>query len=381
VRNRKGLAPLTEERILAWADAHHRRTGNWPRVNSGSVEDAPGETWLAVDMALRHGRRGFPGGSSLAWLLAERRGAGEYYRRPPLSETHVLAWADAYHSREGHWPTARTEAIPGADGETWAGVDSALKKGSRGLPGGSSLAQLLDAKRGVRNRVRLPPLTRRQILSWADEHHRRTGEWPSATSGPVVDAPGETWAGVTAALRQGARGLRPGASLPGLLAANRRRRNVHGQQLLSKRKILAWADDHFRRNGAWPNISSGPVAESPGEDWRLIDNALRKGLRGLKGGTSLLRLLERKRGVRNPLALPPLTVQQILKWADAHRERTGRLPHAKAGPIAGAAGETWSTVNDALRRGKRSLAGGSSLAALLRQHGPNQTAKARSHSW
>ncbi|MCH8266622.1 MAG: TRAP transporter fused permease subunit, partial [Acidobacteria bacterium] len=37
-----------------------------------------------------------------------------------------------------------------------------------------------------------PALTMRNILEWADAHHRRTGTWPSANSGPVREAPAET---------------------------------------------------------------------------------------------------------------------------------------------------------------------------------------------
>jgi hypothetical protein len=59
------------KQILEWADAHFARTGKWPTAASGPVAGAPGETWKAIDAALRRGFRGLPAGSSLAWLLAE----------------------------------------------------------------------------------------------------------------------------------------------------------------------------------------------------------------------------------------------------------------------------------------------------------------------
>jgi len=62
---------LTVEQILAWADAHHKRTRKWPSVNSGAVDDAPGETWVAINQALYKGGRGLPKGSSLSKLLVE----------------------------------------------------------------------------------------------------------------------------------------------------------------------------------------------------------------------------------------------------------------------------------------------------------------------
>ena len=51
-----------------------------------------------------------------------------------------------------------------------------------------------------------PPLRIKRILAWADAHYQRTGRWPSQTSGPIAEAPGETWLAVHTALRVGLRG-------------------------------------------------------------------------------------------------------------------------------------------------------------------------------
>ncbi len=40
--NRHGKPRLTEETIVAWADAHQARTGVWPTAESGFLPDAPG---------------------------------------------------------------------------------------------------------------------------------------------------------------------------------------------------------------------------------------------------------------------------------------------------------------------------------------------------
>jgi hypothetical protein len=372
-RNRKQLPPLTAEQILAWAEAHCQRTGTWPKSHSGAIADTPGETWLAADMALRKGQRGLPGGSSLARLLAEQRSVRNRRTLPELSVEAILTWADAWHQRSGAWPHIESGPIPEAPGETWNAVNHALKSGSRGLPGGFSLAELLAQQRGVRNAVNLPRLRRQRILAWADAHQRRTGQWPTRDAGPVPEAPGEDWHAVDAALRKGSRGLRGGSSLARLLAQHRQRRNPKGLPPLSKKKILAWAEAHRERTGKWPNVNSGEVPEAPAERWDLIDHALRQGHRGLAAGSSLLQLLVRKRAVRNPLNLPLLTEAQILGWADAHQERTGSWPQYNSGAIAAAPGETWCRVDWALRYGKRGLAGESSLAKLLdakRRKGP-----------
>jgi hypothetical protein len=138
---------------------------------------------------------------------------------------------------------------------------------------------------------------------------------------------------------------------------------------LTKKKILAWADAHHERTGKWPNVNSGAVMDAPGEKWDLIDNALRQGHRGQPGGSSLLLLLVKKRGVRNPLNLPRLTEEQILRWADLHFQRFGTWPKYNSGPIVDAAHETWAGVDSALNKGKRELTGGSSLAKLLHKAG------------
>ena len=48
VRNRKGLPPLHVQEILMWANDYHRRTGDWPNRNCGSISNAlpnPGWQW------------------------------------------------------------------------------------------------------------------------------------------------------------------------------------------------------------------------------------------------------------------------------------------------------------------------------------------------
>jgi len=62
---------------------------------------------------------------------------------------------------------------------------------------------------------------------------------------------------------------------------------------------------------------------------------------------------------------PPLTVQQILAWADDHHAQTGSWPITTTGPVLANPKETWRNVDIALRIGLRKLPGGSSLANLL----------------
>jgi hypothetical protein len=159
-----------------------------------------------------------------------------------------------------------------------------------------------------RNRLAPPELTVQTILEWADKHFHRTGRWPSRESGQVVDA------------------------------------------------------------GSWPTTSSGPVENVPGEAWHTINHALKRGIRGLPGGSSLLRLLATHRGHRNASNLPSLSVQQILTWADKYYRRTGSWPTPNSGPIKGSRGDSWRAVNYALKHGTRGLPGGLMLSQFLVQH-------------
>jgi phage-related protein len=255
--------------------------------------------------------------------------------------------------------------VQAAEGETWSGIESALRAGVRGLAGGSSLAQLLSEHRSVRNIHDLPPLTVEQILNWADEHQKRTGKWPTRHSGPIHTAEGETWNGVDTALKRGGRGLTGGSSLAQLLSEHCGVRNIQKLSPLTIKQILNWADVHQKQTGKWPNQKSGTVLSAEGETWSGVDTFLYKGRRGLSGGSSLAQLLSKYRGVRNKGKLPSLTIKQILKWADEHYEMTSKWPNQKSGPVLSEKGETWSGVDTALYRGSRGLSGVNSLAQLL----------------
>ncbi len=289
-------------------------------------------------------------------------------RAPLLDLPRILAWVDEYHKRHGAWPTLNAGRIPGTLDETWRRVDSSLRLGLRGMPGGTSLAKMLVEERGARNHTNLPRLSVKQVLAWADAHFERTGEWPKETSGAVHEAPLEGWHAVDRALRAGVRGFPKGSSLARLLAKHRRVRNIHELPKIGIAQILNWADRHHKRTGQWPNSMMGTIPEAPTETWTAVNAALQLGRRGLEGGSSLVRLLARERGIRNPKKLPRLSVKIVLGWADAHHERTGEWPTRRTGTVVGTNGETWPIIDRALMSGLRGLPSGLSLFRLLRKH-------------
>lgn len=182
-------------------------------------------------------------------------------------------------------------------------MDTALRSGIRGLPGGSSLPQVLAEHRGVRIFADLPPLSVEQILAWADAFHERAGQWPKQKHWPEVIpcSGGETWGNVIQAVAKGLRGFAGGETLFDLLARHRGVRNVGHLPPLTARQILAWADAHHTAHGEWPTCRcpQQAIPDTGGERWFNIDQALRKGLRGLSGCSSLPKLLAKHRGVPN----------------------------------------------------------------------------------
>jgi len=315
--------------------------------------------------------------------------------RGSLTIATILGWADAHHAATGRWPTRRSGPIrQAAFSESWAAISQALKKGHRSLPGGQTLAQLLQEHRGLEPRLSAEGALRsarvfqrlraerlkcngrvtlsvERILGWADAHRAATGRWPSVNSGRIRGVPGETWNTINTALVRGRGGLQGGMKLCRLLEKHRGKKipRVNPPDLTVE-KVLAWADAYHAANGQWPLIECGPVSEAPENSWRSIDQALRRGQRGLPRGSSLPRLLLERRGVRCRSGLPRLRIEQILAWADAHRAAAGKWPTRFSGEVREAPGERWCAIDGALFKGNRGLSGGSSLALLLHEHRP-----------
>jgi hypothetical protein len=192
---------LTIEQVLAWADAHHARTGRWPTASSGAVCDVPSETWTRINSALWGQGRGLRlKQMTLPKLLAKYRGVRNQGDLPKLTISQILGWADEHHERIGEWPNYLSGPIPDTD-ETWVTVAMAIRRGRRGLRA-STLPRVLNANRGVGYLLR-PVFTIPQILEWADQHHERTGKWPHSCSGPILAMPRASWQIVDSALRRG----------------------------------------------------------------------------------------------------------------------------------------------------------------------------------
>src|SRR5205823_9059783 len=143
------------------------------------------------------------------------------------------------------------------------------------------------------------------------------------------------------------------SSLGLLLAEHRGLPAPTNRKPLTVEQILPWADSYRQRTGSWPTEDSGLIPEAPEENWKKLNAALRLGARSLPAGRSLGRLLAEERGARNRTSLPPLTVEQVLAWAESYRRRAGRWPGRTAGQVPEAPGENWGAITLALRNGYR----------------------------
>lgn len=139
---------LSVSLILAWADEHFARTGEWPKLHSGDVIGTNNENWRSIDNALRYGLRGIKERISLSDLMTQHR--GQDYELPTngdLSICKIFEWADQHYRQLGKWPSARSRVVSDAPHERWSTIDEALRLGSHGLPGGLSLSKLFKSRK------------------------------------------------------------------------------------------------------------------------------------------------------------------------------------------------------------------------------------------
>ncbi len=283
-----GFWEVTENRhrYLRWLgrELGLRRRTDWYRVH--------------VDDIKAHFGEGLCGLWSLYELLSDFLPQLDWDRQnrsKPLGVDQILQWADAFFAEHGEWPMCSSGPVAGTN-TTWSAINDRLRGGLRGLPGGGSLAKFLQKHRGVRVGRTPPALSEDQVLAWADAYFAAHRKWPVRASGPIAGTR-ENWSAIASAMHKGGRGFRRGSSLSQLLAQRRGVRNAASLPPLNEERILAWAKAHFKATSRWPIDRSGAIAESPGDTWCAVNQALSKGRRGLDGDSSLARLL-RKHGLK-----------------------------------------------------------------------------------
>jgi hypothetical protein len=378
--------PLTIDLILKWIELYYKEYGEYPNKNSGIIKFADekykGITWAHVNTALERGVRGLPGGSSLPKLLEEKFNVKNIQNLPSLSMELIEEWIKLFHAKHNRYPNRNDGIIEFATGKhkgtTWAHVNTALERGVRGLPGGSSLPKLLEEKFNVKNIKNLPNLSYKEIEGWIKFHYDKYGKYPNKNSGIIEFATGKhkgtTWAHVNTALSEGIRGLPKGSSLPKLLEEKFGVQNHMNLPNLSYEEIEEWIKFHYDKYGKYPNKNSGIIEFAKGVyegiTWSQVNTALLEGLRGLKKDSSLKRFISEKFKVRHKKNLPLYTNDLIIEFIQKYHDKVGKYPKYKSGVIITSRKEysedTWASIDSALRTGSRGLSGGSSLAKFIK---------------
>ena len=279
--------PLSESQILRWADEHYGRTGKWPTAKNGGDVHETTNSWKAIDAALRGGYRGLPGGKSLDELINEERKNG---KRNNLTEDQILNWAKDWFQQTGKYPRDKprlaSDIIPGTY-EKWSNISQCLRLGLRGLPGGSSLKQLL-VKHGLSNL-----LDEKTIILWAREWIRENGKPPSTISHQIIPGTNEKWININSTLKNGHRGLPGKYGLKQLLDKH----GLYTPKTLDEKMIILWAKEWIRENGKPPSAIK-QIIPGTNDTWANIDGILRKGSRGLPKSNGLSKFLK-KHGLRS----------------------------------------------------------------------------------
>jgi hypothetical protein len=210
-------------------------------------------------------------------------------------------------------PTKDTKNCTGLpDGETWTNINECLRNGFRGLAGGSSLVDLKQRYFGIKT-----PLTEKIIAEAIGIFHKKHQRYPGSRDSDTSGLPaGDSWAGIISCLHYGNRGLSPGNSIGKIIA-----KYFGAKGCLSEKRIvdmmLAWN----KKYKIYPNQNTKGKPDKFEGSWASIDNALAKGLRGLRGGSSLAKL-RKKYGLANPTDMRFSTLAECKKWVRANNIKT-----------------------------------------------------------
>lgn len=163
---------MTEEEVLRWMQEFLRDYGQWPtkhrippkswkgtRAQWGEATPYAGFPlkWKYLDQCLRLGKRGLPGGSSLAKVRERLLGGPS-----KLTQKLIFSWAKEYNKDTGRWPHKNSgEATPYAGYPlSWRSIDRAVQRGVLGFKTTlSTLMAPLRAQSGV-----VEPTTETDVL-------------------------------------------------------------------------------------------------------------------------------------------------------------------------------------------------------------------------
>lgn len=338
-------SPLSEEKIIVWANEHKRRHNAFPTPLSGGVEhrDADGDTWASINGALMLGQRGLDGYRTLQELFSEHEASKNL-----LTEEMILSYADEFCLTYGAYPNVNSIGevdIPGLGKKRWKDVDRYLMNGMHGLPKRRPRDSLLDFLSRHRAADQLKPaqakLTIKRIIGFALAHLETHGELPHALSGKVVGTHSETWMDIESALRNGGRGFAGGSSLQALLAEYMPVAVPEHSQSVDS--VEEYAETSFSADLTVPVIAETAQSESV--------------------------VPAKKNSAKSKLNL-----DRVLAWLDKHKASEGYYPLSSDDKIPGGYGRTWADLERSLLAGDAGTEAQLELADFVRKFRPRKAA-------
>jgi hypothetical protein len=261
-----------------------------------------------------------------------------------MTYDEVLKACEIYFKKHRRYPIANREFCPQL-GRKWGSVNSWLHRHKY-----PSLAQMFRPKPVMPSDD--------QILEWADAWHEKYGWWPKPESQCMpqhIAGTEYTWKQINDYLNNRK------TTLHKLIKKHRGevKQRFICYPNLTEAQIIDWAKTWTERTGKRPNRNTPGQIPGTDENWRSLDESLKKGCRNLPGGTNLFKLIS-----PHIVQKPQLTESQILKWAQEWKTRTGSYPKLNSGKIPDT-NETWQKIDACLRCGNRGLPGNQTLYSLL----------------
>ena len=218
----------------------------------------------------------------------------------PLKEEKIIEAAIQQFDKTGKWPTLNdsTSEIPLLPGDNWKAINAAGQIGGRNLQIGRTLAVILKPIKLLNgSKVMGGQLTVEKIVDAAIEHFEKTGKWPTAedSKSKIPLLPGDNWTAINEASRRGGRNLQKCQTLAEILKPIKllHGSNVKGGQLTVE-EIVNAAIEHFDKTGKWPTNkdAESKIPLLPGDNWKAIDAAGRRGGRNLQKCQTLAEILK-----------------------------------------------------------------------------------------
>lgn len=283
-------APISLEDVHAELWDFYQREGDWPSAFSGEIERF-GISYKHLNQYLLVGTRGLPGRSSVyreCEKVAAAKGVSiRAFSRDdsPLTVEMVRDAIRQFNEEHKRFPV-KAEVGMSPLGFTWQTLNFYLRTGYRGLPGGSTLTKEVEE---VRKELGLafPKPTRPLVLAAIREYREKTGKFPVRTTKGVVPGLGIVWGSLNGQLLRGVLGeeLTLGQLVEEVRASDGFIPGAR-KDSLSVDAVREAIREFFRTHGVRPNRTT-KLPNSLGMAWSTLQNALKRGDRGLPGGSSL----------------------------------------------------------------------------------------------